>query len=188
MKNLWKTQHVMILYNISGETVRQWSLEFQQYLSPTGQPGSRRRKVFVDEDMQVFSLVAAMKKDRKTYEEIHAALQSGQRGEVPVMPPQEVFAISTTDREKALQLQLSFAQQELLKLQDELQSVHVLKKDLAKERVKNAELQARYDEVKRLQEALQNQIIELTRNLGREYNEGYKAGLSDASKGDEGEG
>jgi DNA-binding transcriptional MerR regulator len=165
---------------VSSETVRQWSIEFSQYLSPSGQPGSGKQKVFSDSDMLVLSLIAEMKQQRKTYEEIHVALQAGQRGDLPAMPASRVSALATTDREKSLQLQLTFLQQELLKAQEEMKTLDHVKQNLAHEREERLQIQARYDESLKMIGTFQEQLLNLTKQLGREFNEGYKLGLKDA--------
>lgn len=95
----YTTQHVAALYDVAIETVRTWSQEFEHFLSPTANPGRRRQRMFTREDMQVFDLIASMKQDGATYEDIHAALKSGQRGQAPGTPPDELqVAIAADDR------------------------------------------------------------------------------------------
>lgn len=175
----WKPQHLTVLYNISLEAARQWAIEFQDYLSPTGKPGKHKHRQYTDEDMKVFSLISEMKGAGRTYEEIHLALKAGQRGDLPVMPPEQVSAIATTDRERSLVLQLSYLQQQLLAAQQELETLHQVKRELDEERNKTISLEARYEEVKRSEQELRALVSELSKQLSREYIEGYKAGLKD---------
>jgi DNA-binding transcriptional MerR regulator len=177
---MWKPQHLVLLYGIVLETARQWAIEFQDYLSKSGKPGKNKHRLFSDEDMQVFSLVAEMKQQGRTNEDIHAALKAGQRGDVPLMPPEQLTAMATTDRERSLALQLTYMQQELIKAQEELGKVQQVKEELAREREAKLQIQARYEEVKRTEQELRTQVMELTKQLGREFNEGYKLGLKDA--------
>jgi DNA-binding transcriptional MerR regulator len=180
MNNVWKPQHLTALYGIVLETARQWAMEFAEYLSPTGNPGKNKHRIFTDEDMRVFALIAEMKQRNATNEEVHVALKSGQRGTLPAMPAERVSALLTTDRERALAMQLAFVQQELFKVQEQIKSVDQVKQNLAQEREKNLIIQTRYEETKLNEEELRRQILDLTKQLGREYAEGYKAGLKDA--------
>ncbi len=174
---MWKPYHLTTLYGIALETARQWAIEFGQYLSPTGKPGKHKHRIYTDEDMGVFSLVAQMKGQGRTYEEIHASLKAGQRGDVPTIPPEEISAIATTDRERSLTLQLGFLQQQLMAAKEELKQLDEIKHQLIQTEQKNAELTARYDEVKQSEKELRQMVQDLSVRLAREYNEGYKAGL-----------
>jgi DNA-binding transcriptional MerR regulator len=182
---MWKPHHLTTLYGIALETARQWAIEFGQYLSPTGKPGKNKHRLYTDEDMRVFSLVAQMKEQGSTYEEIHATLQAGQRGDVPAIRPEEVLAIATTDRERSLTLQMGFLQQQLLAAKEELMQLNEIKQNLVQTEQKNAELSARYDEVKTSEKELRQMVQDLSVRLAREYNEGYKAGLKERDQDEE---
>jgi len=98
--------YVLELFDISRETVRQWSAEFAEYLSPSANPGDRLPRQFSDDDMRVFALVASMKEEGKRYSDIHAALKNGQRSEPPNKPAAQVELTATT-RAATLQQQLT---------------------------------------------------------------------------------
>ncbi|MEP6988929.1 MAG: MerR family transcriptional regulator [Chloroflexota bacterium] len=98
--------YVLELFDISRETVRQWSAEFAEYLSPSANPGDRLPRQFSDEDMRVFALVASMKEEGKRYADIHAALRNGQRAEPPNKPAAQVELAATT-RATTLQQQVT---------------------------------------------------------------------------------
>jgi DNA-binding transcriptional MerR regulator len=183
---MWKPHHLTTLYGIALETARQWAIEFGEYLSPTGKPGKHKHRIYTDEDMRVFALVAQMKGQGSTYEEIHATLKAGQRGDVPAIPPDEVSALAATDRERSLTLQVGFLQQQLLAAKEDLKQLEKIKEQLIQTEQKNAELQARYDEVKMNEKELRQMVQDLSVRLAREYNEGYKAGLKERDQ-DEGE-
>lgn len=176
---MWKPHHLTTLYGIALETARQWAIEFGEYLSPTGKPGKHKHRIYTDEDMRVFALVAQMKGQGSTYEEIHASLKVGQRGDAPAVPPEEISAIATTDRERSLTLQLGYLQQQLLAAKEELKQLNEIKEQLIRTEQKNAELTARYDEVKQSEKEMRQLVQELSVRLAREYNEGYKAGLKE---------
>ncbi len=101
-QELYNTKHVGTLHDVSGETVRAWAMEFQEYLSPSANPGRRRQRLYTPEDMAVLALVAAMKSTGSTYEDIHVSLKAGQRGSTPGTPPNDLQAMITTDNRRAL--------------------------------------------------------------------------------------
>jgi DNA-binding transcriptional MerR regulator len=71
------------LFGVSTQTIRQWSIEFGQHLSPSANPGRNRVRAYDHEDLAVMALVAGMKEQGRFYQDIHAALANGQRGEPP---------------------------------------------------------------------------------------------------------
>lgn len=79
----YKSGDVQKLFKVSSETVRQWAIEFENYLSPTASPGPGRMRLFTVDDLQIFALIAELKENGKTFEEIHAALKAGQKGDIP---------------------------------------------------------------------------------------------------------
>lgn len=79
----YTTQHIQALFNVSHQTVKNWVAEFATYLSPSATPESGRARQFTEEDLRVLALVSEMKTRSATYEDIHAALQTGQRGTLP---------------------------------------------------------------------------------------------------------
>src|SRR5215207_3277821 len=108
----YKSSHVQKLFNVSPETVRNWSEEFGQYLSVTATPGGGRHRLFTQDDMEVFALVAELKEKGLTYTDIHAALQNNQRGEIPQMLVSQV-------QELQLALQYDQAQEMVARLEGE---------------------------------------------------------------------
>lgn len=102
MSNEYSTQHVAALYDVAIETVRTWAQEFERHLSPTANPGRRRQRMFTAEDMAVFDLVAALKSKGRTFQDIHAALDAGQRGGSPETPPAELQDMIVNDDRRQL--------------------------------------------------------------------------------------
>lgn len=83
---MYKTNDIETIFNISHQTVKTWAAEFAGYLSPTATPEKGRQRVFTDDDLRVFALVSVFRKQGKTYEDMHAALRTGQRGDMPDVP------------------------------------------------------------------------------------------------------
>lgn len=69
-------------FGVSREAARQWAKEFEMYLSPSATPMPGAQRNYTADDLAVFALVANMKAAGKHTPEIHAALKSGQRGNV----------------------------------------------------------------------------------------------------------
>jgi DNA-binding transcriptional MerR regulator len=66
--------------SISRQTISNWCKEFEQYLSVTANPPTGGHRRFSETDLGVLALISSMKEMGSTYEDIHASLQSGQRG------------------------------------------------------------------------------------------------------------
>ena len=111
----YKNKEIQSLFNISADTVRVWSEEFSTYLSPLATPGTGKHRVFTDEDLQVFALISDLRSHDMSYEEIHAALQSGQRGDLPVVERERA-------NEYSAELQLTVAQDKVRQLITQLEA------------------------------------------------------------------
>jgi DNA-binding transcriptional MerR regulator len=74
-------------FNVTSSTLRNWSAEFADYLSPQANPPKGQRRVYSDEDAAVLALVAIERSDKRPYAEIHAALADG--AQVEWTPPKQ---------------------------------------------------------------------------------------------------
>ncbi len=166
----YSSRHVQILHKITAETVRTWSQEFAEFLSPTANPGKGRNRIFTEKDMQVFSLVSELKARGLTYEDIHAALHNGQIGELPPAPATvEAMALEREEQSLAIQVERMRDMVALLTQQrDELQTMIQPVKD------ENIRLQAQLEAAqKRAQEdaeqrrLLTEDIAHLNREIGK---------------------
>lgn len=112
------------LFRVSGQTVRQWSIEFAEHLSPTANPGRNRTRSYTEDDLAVFALIADMKARGRVYHDIHTALSIGQRGE---LPSQETIRRRNRFEEELLKLQsatdheLALARERLEQTQQQLE-------------------------------------------------------------------
>lgn len=174
---LYRTQHICTLYDVAPETARLWAIEFTPYLSPTATPGKNKHRLFTEEDMRVFSLVAELKKQGLTFADIHAALSSGQRGVPPSLPAEEVQALISSDIERQLAVENQYLQQALLRAQEELKQVEALRSDLEQTKSTNIRLEVQLEEVRAQRDRLEATVRELSRELGREYAKGFTDGL-----------
>lgn len=83
------------LFTISREAARKWTLEFAEYLSDGASlTDGGRKRLFDEDDLAVFALIAEMKNDGKVFADIHKALAAGRRGIAPASPD----AIVPTDK------------------------------------------------------------------------------------------
>lgn len=155
----YTTGQLASLFSVNTETIRRWTKEFTRHLSVQATPGNSRTRLFNDEDVSVLALVANMKTSRATFEDIHAALDSGQRGEIEFPEPSSVTVPS--DR----------IQQQLVHLQNELEMALI---EAGEFREENARLSERNKELTRRAENaearaidLTNEVMKLQRELGR---------------------
>jgi DNA-binding transcriptional MerR regulator len=98
---MYTATQVAQVFNVSRETARRWANEFAAFLSPTANPEQNRQRSFSDSDMGVFALIAEMKAQGRLFEDIRAALGSGQRGSAPA----NASALALTDQPPAKALQ-----------------------------------------------------------------------------------
>ncbi|MEZ4667825.1 MAG: MerR family transcriptional regulator [Anaerolineae bacterium] len=80
---MYQTKDVCDIFGISRQTVRIWTAEFSEYLSPSATPEKGQQRNFSDADMAVFALVHEVKDRGGTYDNAHLQLKTGQRGELP---------------------------------------------------------------------------------------------------------
>jgi DNA-binding transcriptional MerR regulator len=68
-------------FDTTPNTIRTWAAEFAEFLSPQANPQKGQTRVFNEADGRVLALVGAMRADGAFYEQIRAALASGERGQ-----------------------------------------------------------------------------------------------------------
>ena len=120
----YKSKDIQRLFDISAETVRTWSEEFQVYLSPTATPGHGRHRVFSREDLEVFALVAEVKNAGQTYEDAHVQLKMGQRGVIPDLASEHGLVLQTNlelSKAEAIIMDLTIQRDEAVKKTRELE-------------------------------------------------------------------
>jgi len=71
-------------YDVQPNTIRQWSRTFAAFLTPGANPGKGETRVYTDADSRVIALIATMRQERASYENIRAALAAGDRGQWPI--------------------------------------------------------------------------------------------------------
>jgi DNA-binding transcriptional MerR regulator len=70
-------------FGVTPQTIRSWCSEFQAFLSPGATPPAGQARNINEDDIRVLALVARMRGELASYEAIGAALDSGQRADLP---------------------------------------------------------------------------------------------------------
>lgn len=182
----YTSQQVAALYGITTQSVNRWAREFEGYLSPAAKPGGSKTRQFTKEDMTVFALISEMQKKHLTYDDIHATLKTGVRGDEPLVEPDEVQAIVSTEVGSRLALEndhlkrmLVDAQHALKKAEEDLKRLRETEDEVVKlkERVANKDA---------IEQQLRNEIANLlakvetlAKEAGQQYAAGYKTGFID---------
>lgn len=79
---MYTVSDVARLFDVSKQSGRVWAGEFAQHLDPDANPPPGKTRQFTEDDMEVFALVAQLRQEGANYEDIHAALAAGERGNV----------------------------------------------------------------------------------------------------------
>lgn len=190
---MYSTPEVAAFYKRTDQTIRAWAEEFVRYLSPTANPGKGRGRSFTLEDMQVLALVADMKDRSATYEDIHAALQSGQRGDSPSLSDGDMKLLKATEGEKRAAIEIQALQQHIIDLKERLNRAELraieadeVRRELVRSETKREMLQSQLDtsiqQIATLQEEVRKLSSELSREIGEAKGQAYIAGYRDGMK------
>lgn len=207
----YRTKDVAAFYDVSDQTVGVWSREFAQYLSPHANPGRKKKRLFTKEDMSVFSLVSQLQGHGMTFEEIHANLKSGARGEEPHVEPTEVQALISTETESRLAVENDRLTRALVSAQEALKKAEIELAKLREVEDQNIRLETKLEveqaskqeyiqqqnalrqqlleqheaQRKELQsqiEAMQQKLTEFALKAGQEYSRGFIEGLREQNR------
>jgi DNA-binding transcriptional MerR regulator len=162
MKQTFKAGEVSKRIGVHGNTVRNWSSEYADFLTPEAVgSGSGSRRRFTDQDALVLATIADLRAKGFTREQVIAALQAGRlKDSLPNLPAPEEEAAR---RDVALVpvAQLQRALDEVQRVRDELDRV-IAERDRALERGDkvSAELNAHINELKAELGRAQGQLAE----------------------------
>lgn len=98
----YEPKHIQRLFNLSPQTVRNYAADFARHLSPRANPGDGKHRAFTQEDVRVFSLIVEMNANKRSSEEIHAALDAGQRGDAPPVAPDDMLELALSPQAREL--------------------------------------------------------------------------------------
>ena len=105
--------------------------------------------------LEVFSLIKEMKDKGKIYEDIHLALRAGNRGNLPMLPSEDMIDIVATQQGMALLNQFQAVIEKVQSLDEEVKSLRESLKTERIEELKEELIKAREDK------------LELMRQIGR---------------------
>ena len=111
--------HIKSFFNVSHQTVQNWSKTFESFLSPTARPEKNRMRLFTPDDVRVFALAHNMVGQGATYKDVLAALANGSRGELPEVSENAITA-PASGQVLALRENLNALQQQNRQLQTDL--------------------------------------------------------------------
>jgi len=189
----WSTRQVAAYYEFTEQTVRKWTLEFSPYFSPTATPGKEKNREFSLEDLGVIALIAEMKKRKATFDEIHAALATGQRGDPPDLSEKDLDVLAANTGEKRANLEIEMLQRSIIDLSRRLQAAEERAAQVDKLEKENVRLETRLemtaaelalaqkeaDNIRASLEADLREVREKIDKLNREIGEQYTRGVMD---------
>lgn len=178
----YSTNDLKTLFNVAPETIRNWTREFARHLSVTANPESGRNRLYDEEDLQILDLIHKMRDNSHSYEEIHAALDAGQRGAGPGVSPEELRSIVTGETERKLALEVQMLRRQLAIADERVQELDAIReRNIRLDAEKEAE-KRRADELNGQLKAAQDKLESLFREVGRAYHEGYIDALKERNQ------
>ena len=123
--NNFQNRHIQNLFNISAPTVRTWSDEFSDYLSPSANPPANKTRYFTDTDIQVFATIARLRDERRTTDEIKEHLDRGILDNLPVELPKDLLSIVSSDAGLQLVREIETMKQEIDKLKNDDEKIRL---------------------------------------------------------------
>ena len=107
----YSPSNLMDILGQSKETIRNWSVTFARFLSPTASPTSKgQHRMYTDADLEVFFLVKEMRSRGITFDEITLSLANGERA---LMPTSNTLAVTQQEQMTVLQTTVSTLKTEL---------------------------------------------------------------------------
>jgi DNA-binding transcriptional MerR regulator len=196
------TVEVAAYFKKTEPTIRAWANEFSEYLSPLANPGKGKGRSFTPEDLMVFSLVSEMKDRNHTFEDIHAALKMGQRGDPPNLSENDLKILKATEGEKRAVFEIQALQQHIVDLRTRLNQAETQLAKAQEISQDNIRLKAQLEfiqdnlnseqstavqlreELRQAQEEIKRLSREVGQSHGQAYIDGYKDGLREQGRGE----
>ena len=178
---MYEPKHIEAAFGISSATVRNWSTEFERHLSPTARPGKNRHRTYTDDDLRVFALVSELKRMGQTFADIHAALDNGQRGELPDMDSDK---LALRHADKALIAQVDLLQRDLAEVRVERDTLREQLAVALEHERENIRLTAQLEDARERAEWLQARLDEIQRQTLDAYRDGFKDGFDMSKPGE----
>ena len=179
---VYSTGQVAEMLAVNQETIRTWAREFRNHLSSKARPAKGKHRAFTHEDIEILSLIAELKDDGLKFEDIHANLESGQRGDFP----------ATARDNPLLGMDAELALQKIKGLQRQLELANQKLKELRTVQDENIRLSTKLEGAEVERERLAGQITELSQRIeelsikaGEQYARGYIDGLKSDNQQDD---
>jgi len=156
----YRSSDVQKLFGVSHDTIRRWADEFQQYLSPSANPGTGKHRLFTSDDVEKMALIHEMRRTNQAADDIAAALATGQRGSIP-------DSVEARELDLRAGLQVQILQNELEQVQSELQAS---REDAQHWRDRAKTLEGQLEELRKQatdSTAANETIIALNREIGK---------------------
>lgn len=150
----YTTKHAQKLFDVkSDQTIRNWIKEFQDFFSIDATPGKGIDLQLSQDDMRVLDLIASMRSERRSADEIYATLKSGQRGDLPSYTPEELELLVGGDYEKHLSTQvneLNIKIEQLSRENEELRSsIQPIRDENIKLEAERSSLERQVDDIRK---------------------------------------
>ncbi len=178
-EKFYNSRHIAALFNVTGETVRVWAEEFAQYFSPTATPGKGRHRSFSEDDLEVFALIAELKEQGQTFNDIQGALANGQRGTPPNIPPSEVQAIMLNEQEKRLTVEVDYLRRTLTWVEHERDGALQKLEEATEIREQNIRLEVELEYVRQRVSELKTEMDEAVRSRIQEVKGDFDGRIRD---------
>lgn len=102
------TGNIQKLFDVSAQTVRNWTKEFEKHLSPSATPSIKGgKRTYTADDLAVFALVVDKTQSGATYNDIRVSLDRGERAEPPEFVEEDDITDHMTTREIVLVSQIT---------------------------------------------------------------------------------
>ncbi len=175
----FSTKEVAAYYGFAEQTIRKWTIEFAEYLSPTANPGNGKNRDFTVHDLEVIDLIAEMKQQQATYEDIHVSLKAGQRGKAPDLTEHDLQLLSATEGEKKAVIEIASLQRTIMNLTERLNraeqqaaAVHEIEKVNARLETRLELTETELTAARTTLKEAQARVEALIREAGEQYTKG----------------
>jgi len=145
------TNDIAPLFGVQAQTIRRWTEAYSDFLSEGANPPKGDTRLFDDDDIGIFALIAEMNRINEPKRNIIAALRAGERGTLP----EATKDVAQTDSKYKLLVQIESLREDLEATQKARIEAEAL---LARSESENQTLK---DEIKALTERALRAEIEL---------------------------
>ncbi len=176
---MYGSTHIQNLFDISYETVRTYTKEFGRYLSPTARPPKGDHRKYTYDDLKVFAQIVGMKRDRKVYADIHAALAAGERTEIPEFSEAEIKELALSRQGVVVAQELQKARERIMEMEAKIVQ---FEKQTPELRDEVATLKGQLEELRRQHENTDHRFMEAMKSAQQSYAQGFKDGAGFSGK------